>query len=503
MTQTAMNAEVASISPIAVAEHVLSPNMRLHTDALIAYFQRLVQAGEDIDIAKSYLQTLHDISHFVDLKSCLVSDLTGRREPRLSRETLLQFGKLLKDRRLQARLSRAALGKKTGLSEATIKFIETARTRPTRGTLLRLMAVEELQLTWADLAILRELPLPIERSTTPQEHNRAGSMNWYVTPGYDGVRLVEDLARFLQGAGGLVEQTSAYLDHHSALDYLAMTRGSSVTMAHHSKIPLHEIAKAIIATNAGVGLNVIVLGAGNGVLETKLVQDLIAMQSKVDADLCLLDISQPLLSVAYKHAVDTLGGIAGMHIWAMQGNFHRLGSYTQLHYQPSSRTQRTRVYTILGCTLANLDDEVQFLMNNLNAVARTNDYLVVDLQLGWGRTPDEIMANDPALQGEIPKATARWLEGPIRRSCPDVREIHMNCRLDPAPMPGSYTLTVLANVRSQSQGDRMFSMFRFRRHDKHLFVRTMDELGWDLVAGPPMAREDGREISAVLLFRRR
>jgi len=46
-------------------------------------------------------------------------------------------------------------------------------------------------------------------------------------------------------------------------------------------------------------------------------------------------------------------------------------------------------------------------------------------------------------------------------------------------------------------------MFRFRRHDKHLFVRTMDELGWDLVAGPPMAREDGREISAVLLFRRR
>ena len=70
-------------------------------------------------------------------------------------------------------------------------------------------------------------------------------------------------------------------------------------------------------------------------------------------------------------------------------------------------------------------------------------------------------------------------------------------------MPGSYTLTVLANVRSQSQGDRMFSMFRFRRHDKNLFVRTMDELGWDLVAGPPMAREDGREISAVLLFRRR
>lgn len=500
-----MTAEVAPIPEISVAEHALSPNMRLHTDALIAYFQRVVQSGEDTDIAKSYLQTLHDISHFVDVKSRLVSGLPSRRDAGLSRETLLQFGKLLKDRRLQARLSRAALGKKTGLSEATIKFIETARTRPTRGTLLRLMAVDALQLTWADLAILRELPLPIDHShaASTLEQQPAGTMNWYVTPGYDGVRLVEDLARFLQGAGGLVEQTSAYLDHHSALDYMAMTRASAVTMAHQAKIPLHDIARAIIANSAGVGLNVIVLGAGNGVLETKLVQDLIAMQPKVDVDLCLLDISQPLLSVAYKHAVDTLGGIAGMHIWAMQGNFHRLGSYTQLHYQPSRTQQRTRIYTILGCTLANLDDEAQFVLDNLNAIARPKDYLVLDLQLGWGRTPEEIMANDPALRGEIPKPTARWLEGPIRRSCPDVRDIHMTCRLDPAPIQGSYTLTVLATVRSQSQGERVFSMFRFRRHDRALFVQTMSDLGWELVAGPPMPAEQGRELSAVLLFRRR
>ena len=70
-------------------------------------------------------------------------------------------------------------------------------------------------------------------------------------------------------------------------------------------------------------------------------------------------------------------------------------------------------------------------------------------------------------------------------------------------MQGSYTLTVLAHVRSQSQGERVFSMFRFRRHDKALFVRTMSALGWDLVAAPPMQNEQGREISAVLLFRLR
>ena len=113
------------------------------------------------------------------------------------------------------------------------------------------------------------------------------------------------------------------------------------------------------------------------------------------------------------------------------------------------------------------------------------------------------MANDWALRGELHKPTARWLEGPIRRSCPDVRDIQMTCRLDPAPVQGSYTLTVLAQVRSQSQGERVFSMFRFRRHDKNLFIQTMAELGWDLVASPPMYLPSEREATAVLLFRRR
>ena len=111
------------------------------------------------------------------------------------------------------------------------------------------------------------------------------------------------------------------------------------------------------------------------------------------------------------------------------------------------------------------------------------------------------MANDWALRGELHKPTARWLEGPIRRSCPDVRDIQMTCRLDPAPVQGA-TLTVLAQVRSKPRRV-WFSMFRFRRHDKNLFIQTMAELGWDLVTSPPMYLPSEREATAVLLFRRR
>ena len=120
-----------------------------------------------------------------------------------------------------------------------------------------------------------------------------------------------------------------------------MTRASAVTMTHHAKIPLHEVAKAIVATSGGVGLNMIVLGAGNGVLETRLLQDLVAMQSKVDVDLCLLDISQP---AAFVGGVQSTRSIRSAELpectsgrW---GNFHRLGSYTKLHPCRRARSGR-------------------------------------------------------------------------------------------------------------------------------------------------------------------
>ncbi len=55
-------------------------------------------------------------------------------------------GKLLWQRRVSARLSRARLARLAGLCEATIKLIEKDRTRPRKETLLRLLAVTELML---------------------------------------------------------------------------------------------------------------------------------------------------------------------------------------------------------------------------------------------------------------------------------------------------------------------------------------------------------------------
>ena len=70
--------------------------------------------------------------------------------PALTRKQLQDFGRLVRDKRNQAGFSRVQLARKAKVSDATIKFIETARHPPSRATLLRLVAVAELGLRWAD-----------------------------------------------------------------------------------------------------------------------------------------------------------------------------------------------------------------------------------------------------------------------------------------------------------------------------------------------------------------
>lgn len=65
---------------------------------------------------------------------------------------LLKVGRLLRDRRENAGLSRKALGGLAKLSDSTVKFVETGLLVPSRATCLRLLSVSALALSWSDLA---------------------------------------------------------------------------------------------------------------------------------------------------------------------------------------------------------------------------------------------------------------------------------------------------------------------------------------------------------------
>lgn len=79
---------------------------------------------------------------------------------------LLKLGRLLRDRREKAGLSRKALGRLAKLSDATVKFIETALHAPSRATCLRLLSVAALELTWSDLAPFAGAPPAPDPSTS-------------------------------------------------------------------------------------------------------------------------------------------------------------------------------------------------------------------------------------------------------------------------------------------------------------------------------------------------
>ena len=141
-------------------------------------------------------------------------------------------------------------------------------------------------------------------------------------------------------------------------------------------MPHGAIAKRIREVVGPVGLDLIALGPGDGKSEVRLVQQIQEESDRPNIRFYLLDASQPLLSRAFKHAADTFGDDPAVFVCGIQGNFHHLPRYMQLHYTPA-RSHRRRIYIMLGNTIGNIDHEPQFFQNAF-AGAAPGDLLVFD-----------------------------------------------------------------------------------------------------------------------------
>ncbi len=401
-------------------------------------------------------------------------------ERAVSKAQWAEFGRRLRDKRTAAGLSRVQLARRAKLSDATIKFAETARHPPSRATLIRLIGVAELKLHWAEVPGRPAPPTQAPSGPPPRLEvaGMRGSLNCLLAPSYDPLSLVADLARFLQGAGGYLEQTSAYLDPGSAAAYLALCQHSFLSTVLRSRLPLGEVAQQIVAASGRAPLQVIALGAGDGMSETQLVGHL--MESGASSvELCLLDISHPLLTSAYRHAVDRLARQPQVHVWALQGNFHHLPLYAALH-RPTASRQR-RLLTMLGGTLAHLDHEPRFLQQSL-LDCEVDDLLLLDLPLASVPCTDraEITRRDRLFTGGVPAPYAAWLAGPIWHHCPQVEEVDFHWELETqCPVPGSYALHAVATVKSAFRVDRQFSLFRLGRYDPSQLAHCLSDLGWE------------------------
>ena len=406
---------------------------------------------------------------------------------------------LLHTRRAAVHMSCSELAKRAGLSPRTIKNVEDRAVSPVRETVIRLLAVPELNLTWQDI-----LGTPNPSALSASGNGPADSeYNCYIPHGYDPVRMVQQLARTLNGQGGHVEQTHAYLEHRSAMAYLAMCHEAHFISAYRAKYPLDTLAHRIVEESGQDAFKVIALGAGDGHLEVRFVQHLLTECKSPDIELVLFDISQPLLNTAYQHSIDTLGEQSAVHTLLVHGNFHELPRYPQVSYAPA-KGRRRRIYTMLGYTLANLDNEPRFFQHSLSH-CRVGDFLILDLQqrnTPIDATPEEIRRLDPAFAGEFSKPHAEWIGASIRMHCQELLSYEFNLGLDTeCPIGGSYALDAIATVRTRNQPDRRFSMFRFKRYDEEKLTQSFARFGWEKLASLSFGVTEKSTVTMLLVKR--
>ena len=407
-----------------------------------------------------------------------------------------RFSTLLRQRRESAHLSGIELSKRAGLSLRTIKNIESGQVSPSRETVLRLLDVEELALTWKDV-----LDDPVQPTSNASALDT--NYNCYIPPGYEPLRMFQQHVRMLNGPGGHIEQTNAYLEHRSALAYVSMCNDVEYVTAYRAKYPLDVLARWIMTEGGHSPLKVIALGAGDGYLEVRLVQHLLSMRTKPDIELLLFDISQPLLTAAYQHAIDTFGEQSAGHTLLVHGNFHDLGHYPQVSYTPA-KGRRRRLYTMLGYTLANLDSEPRFFEHSL-AHCQAGDMLLLDFQQRpspVGASDGETRRQDPAFHHPVKNALADWLGAPLRAHCRDYMSHEFSLQLvTQCLIPGSYALDAVATVHTRSNAERRFSMFRFKRYDEALLTESLARFGWEKLLSLPVGESDRAPVAMLLVKR--
>lgn len=456
-------------------------NLRSNLDALVSHTHRLaVQFPKNGGISEC-LQLLKKA------RASISEEDEGWPSPDVKIDWVA-FGKTLKLRRRTAKLGLKELADMADISASMIRAVESAEKRPSRNLLRSLLMVPRLNLRLDDI----------------MGDNSSDSVIptvWFA-PHYDPRQMTIDLVSQLNGAGCSLEQTTAYLDNQSADDWLTTCNTAKYLAQFSDTSPIDAIAKKIAGNCGGGGIDIIAIGCGDAKSEVKLVESLLA-QSKThnikDIRLFLVDISHTLLTVGYNHAKVSLGA-AVKDLIALHGNFHDLSQFPLFSH--ADRRNRCRVFTMLGCTLVNLDNEYKFFRDTMNA-ACPGDYFIADYTKSYASSdePEQIRALDPPLTTGVLETHKVWLGGPIRRYTKGANAIDFTIELNTdCIVRGSYELVFVANVMMQEKDEtRRFVTWRVRRYDAALLEEGLARTGWHTELCLPYGGNERQKLNLMLL----
>ena len=467
-----------------------APPRDLATD--ISDLRKVVeQAAQSAQAMADYYEKNTDIQECVLLLQKALSCISDGDEvwpdPEL-KINWVAFGLTIKSRRKKARLGQKQLADLIDVSESMIRAIEGGQRRPSRRLLLRLLALSQLDLHLEDILGDGSYPGVIP--------------TFWTAPHYDPRQLITDLVERLNGAGGSLEQSTAYLDYQSAADWLATCNAPNYLAMFSNNEALDAVAARIAEKCGAGGVDVIAIGCGDAKREVKFVECLLqhaARRNIKDIKLFLLDISHTLLTEGHNHAKAVLGGSV-KKIFALHGNFHQLSQYPL--FSPADMRSRCRVFTLLGLTLANLDNEVRFFRDTMNAAA-PGDFFVADYSNAYAppEEPERIRELDSPLQTGVAPAHQIWLGGPIQRYTKGARSVDFSVELNTdCVVRGSYELVSVAHATMEKGSqNRRFVVLRVRRYDPAQLEDCLARTGWAAEMRIPYGANERQNLTLSLL----
>lgn len=388
------------------------------------------------------------------------------------------FGRLVRKRREAASLSVEALAQEARVSPSLLVQIENGSRAASRATRQRICNVQALRLMPADLIP----PLPARRPKTPRP------LNCVLTP-HDRVAQEASLLRSMRHAARRVlRPVWAYLGPASAHAFLRFRSRSP--HAHAMATGLWELAAQIEPHLGPRPLEVLALGAGDGTPEVLLVEHLIG-RGAVPRSMCLVDLSEPLLSRAYAWAVERL---AQTEVWGLLADLEELSKHTDLLVAPDAQ----RLVLLLGGTLGELDDELRFLRHGL-ARCMPGDLLVLDVPLSLGDSEERVRKHEGLAARQAFDEAKDWLGASLAPHLPDLPlewSLHLETR---DVVLEHHSWCVKATVPSLRQ-PRAIEPYRFKRYSPARVTACLAPLGWERVAVCPYGNP---AVGELHLYQRR
>lgn len=310
--------------------------------------------------------------------------------------------------------------------------------------------------------------------------------NSFMGPGSALAEISGRLESQLNGEGGSIEQTALYIDPSSGRLWYAVTNQADY-IATNSGRPIGDLANHIKTFHLGPDqiehMDIFALGSGDGKTETLLTQHL--LKHVLSLDLLLWDISQPLLDIAYSHALAVLGERYKSNILTVPANFFQIASapYVDL-YRPQLPGTR-RLITLFGYTFGNLESEILFIRNHLGGFAK-GDLLVLDVTGAFASAsqPDLVQTKDPRLSNQHARgrdaAYEDFLSSTIYRYCRGVQEIVFENLLDYSScvVKGSYSVLHSAKITLFTGKEKKATLKQYKRYDINELIRTLEAEGW-------------------------